>query len=246
MKILTWNVWVEEKIDNIFSLIEELQPDVLCLQEITRECDFNPDIQTGEYIAEKLGFDIYSPDSQTWTDWHKKAQSNAIISKFPIQRRRVEFMTDPFPGNPPDYWSEGRTYIECTLDVEGKVFTVGTTHLSFSPFFEQTDHRKDEANRLSSAISDNTKNYMLVGDFNSAPNSYTIEKISSSLNHCGPEMEQATWTTKPFDYGGFAEKELNWRLDYAFATPDLNILSSQIVETDYSDHLPILLEVQMP
>ena len=56
-------------------------------------------------------------------------------------------------------------------------------------------------------------------------------------------MTQATWTTKPFDYGGFAETELRWRLDYAFATPDLEITSAKIVETEYSDHLPILVEL---
>lgn len=242
MKLLSWNVWTREKIDNVFELITEVQPDILCLQEITREHEANPGIHTGEYLAKRLGYEVYSPDSQIWTNSYKIAQSNAVISKYPIRHSRLEYMTDPYPGNPTKYWNEGRTYIECELELDSSFITIGTTHLSFSPAFEQNDHRRDEADRLLNAVANNTKRFIFAGDLNSAPDSYTVSKLSSALQHCGPDMDEATWTTKTFEYGGFAESGLNWRLDYVFATPDVNVVSSKVINTEYSDHLPLLVE----
>jgi endonuclease/exonuclease/phosphatase (EEP) superfamily protein YafD len=54
-----------------------------------------------------------------------------------------------------------------------------------------------------------------------------------------------TWTTKPFDYGDFSEHGLNWLLDYVFAAADIKIVSSEIISTEYSDHLPILVTFEI-
>jgi endonuclease/exonuclease/phosphatase family metal-dependent hydrolase len=34
-------------------------------------------------------------------------------------------------------------------------------------------------------------------------------------------------------------------LDYIFASKDIKVASSEIVNTDYSDHLPILVELEI-
>ena len=43
---------------------------------------------------------------------------------------------------------------------------------------------------------------------------------------------------------GFEEKELRWRLDYVFASKNIKVLSSQIIPTEWSDHLPVLVECE--
>lgn len=86
-----------------------------------------------------------------------------------------------------------------------------------------------------------------MGDLNSTPDSYTITEILkiNTLKNPGPDFKRNTWTTKPFDYGGFRENKLNWRLDYAFLSRDLNLTNAEIVETDVSDHLPVLIEIEI-
>jgi len=68
--------------------------------------------------------------------------------------------------------------------------------------------------------------------------------LSKHLLHVGPDFKQNTWPTKPFDYHGFKENDLSWRLDYIFATKDVRVKKVEIINTQYSDHLPILLEVE--
>ena len=61
----------------------------------------------------------------------------------------------------------------------------------------------------------------------------------------GPDYHEKTWTTKPFSYNGFSENSLNWRLDFVFGTKDIKVISSEIIKTDLSDHLPILIKIEI-
>ena len=70
-----------------------------------------------------------------------------------------------------------------------------------------------------------------------------MQEIQKYLKNAGPDPSEKTWTTKPFSYKGFEASTLDWRLDYCFVTPDLQITSAEVVKTSYSDHLPILLEL---
>jgi endonuclease/exonuclease/phosphatase (EEP) superfamily protein YafD len=88
-------------------------------------------------------------------------------------------------------------------------------------------------------------NYVVTGDLNATPDSYLVPKIEKLLSHAGPKYEVKTWTTKPFSYNGFDETELNWRLDYVFATSDVCVVSSEVVPTEYSDHLPIITQLSV-
>jgi endonuclease/exonuclease/phosphatase family metal-dependent hydrolase len=71
-----------------------------------------------------------------------------------------------------------------------------------------------------------------------------MSQISRQWRDAGPAKDQNTWTTKPFSYGGFSANTRDWRIDYCFATPDIRVRSARIVETPYSDHLPILVDFE--
>jgi len=85
------------------------------------------------------------------------------------------------------------------------------------------------------------QSFIFTGDLNAAPDSFLINSINNlnNLKHLGPDFSEKTWTTKPFDKDGFAENELNWRLDYIFGTKNIVVEEIKIIETDVSDHLPI-------
>ena len=87
-------------------------------------------------------------------------------------------------------------------------------------------------------------NFIFTGDLNLSPNAKSIRLIEKELKHCGPDYKEPTWTTKPFSFMGFEETKLKWRLDYIFASKDVKIINSKIIKTRYSDHLPIILEIE--
>lgn len=244
VKILQWNLLRKENPDNIVQLIKELHPDIITAQELIKNKETN--IDWVKYIGDKLGFNSYFKEGDTWSPAknNKTSQGNAIFSKFPIKKTKFDYLTKPY-HNPPDANFEGRVYVETTLEINKKNLTIGTTHLSFSQKYIINEKRKKEVDSLISIIK-NKNNYIFAGDLNSSPDSYTIKELEKYFIHAGPDYKYPTWPTKPFDYHGqFKEDKLCWRLDYIFTTKDIKIIQSQIIKTEYSDHLPILLTIDL-
>lgn len=236
--VLQWNVLFAEKGDNILSLITEIGADVVCLQELTQNSAVNPNRNLPAEIA-ALGYQSFYKATDIQPDL---TIGNGIFSKFPQSNCRTTYVSRSDPDNT-DYPQYNRAYIEAVLDIEGDQLTVGTAHLSYTPNFKFFPGKVVESQRFVELIRTKESRYLLTGDFNATPDSSLISDLDKLLVSSGPDYNEATWTTKPFDMHGFAADTLDWRLDYIFATSDIDVLSSEVVSTDYSDHLPVLVKV---
>ncbi len=236
---MQWNVWFKEDPNNLVELIKEVKPDILCGQEFFQ--NFTQGIDTARYIAEKTGMHYYYQIAETWTDREEiDTQGNAIFSKYPILNPTFKYIRQP-TGNPKNASEEGRVYLEISIQQNNELITIGTTHLSYSPLFEITENRKKEVNNLVDILRTKKTNYFFTADLNSTPDSYTISEISKHLKNAGPDFSEKTWTTKPFEKQGFKTNALDWRLDYIFNTPDMDIKTAEVLQTSYSDHLPLVI-----
>lgn len=245
IKILQWNVWTKENPVNIANEILKINPDVVCAQEIKQ--NLNQGVDFLKTISEIIKYDSFYKEAVTWdrrTD--VTSQGNAIFSKYPIATSSCEFIR-PFKHNPANATKEGRVYIETEINFGSVQINVGTIHMPYSYKFRNTKVRKNEAGKLCEVLNKKDANYIFTGDLNSTPNSYTVKSIltKTNLKNAGPSFDQKTWTTKPFNYHGFVENNLNWRIDYAFTSKDIKVISSEIVKTKFSDHLPILTEIEI-
>lgn len=241
MRIVQWNIWFKERVDNVYRILSEINPDIACLQEITLDSQENPKINTAEYIAKKLNMNFYYKDSQKWKDGPRREQGNAILSKYPIMKSKYTYIQEQSKVNI-DASKEGRVYIESDIKIKNKILKVGTTHLTYSHIFEVTEMRKKEFENLLTSIKGNKESYILTGDLNIFPDSVFIKRLNKYFINSGPDFSIPTWTTKPFDKWGFKEDELRWRLDYVFSTNDIKIINSDIYNTEYSDHLPVIVD----
>ncbi len=246
LKFLQWNIWYKEDIHSVIELIKELDPDIICLQELAVNCVNNPGISnTAEYITEKTGLNYYFEEAQRWEgDEEMDAIGNGIFSKYPITNKFAKHVQQPTKDYS-DYAHEGRIYVECDIEIDSRILTVGTAHLSYTHKFIITNEKRKEVDNLLTIIAEKKKSYIFSGDLNSAPESYTVTEISKLLSSCGPNFSKNTWTTKPFEHKGFKADTLEWRLDYVFASKDLKCESSKIIKTDISDHLPILTTFEL-
>lgn len=245
LKILQWNILRNENPNNVISLIKKIGPDIICSQELIENKKTNTDV--AKYISEKLDFNYFFEEADTWSPPknNKTSQGNAIFSRFPIIKTRFVYLLPPH-HNPPDANYEGRVYVEAEVQIQNKLLIVGTTHLSFSPRFIITQRRKKETDSLIATLKNNKKLYIFSGDLNCSPTSYVIKQLQKYLVHAGPNYSEPTWTTKPFDYHGqFKENKLRWRLDYFFVSYDVRVIKSEIIKTEHSDHLPILLTIDL-
>lgn len=233
--MLQWNVWYQEDIQRVGTFLEHHPADIICLQELTRGYQARHS-DTLDYIAQSLGFNVHFQemgfDGKTWS------RANAIFSRFPIRTASAHWINEPLGSG--HYDDEYRSYIEATIDMGSRLITVGTTHMSYTNGFEGSARKDNETGTLISYLERNKRDFIFTGDINSPTQSATNEAISSVLRDAGPGHHDKTWTTKPFSYDGFSENDLNWRLDYIFSTPDITVLSSEVLQTPVSDHLPVL------
>lgn len=248
IKILQWNIWVKERIENIISELKRFDADILCLQELTQNYYRIPENgDTPKRIADELGFNYHYAVAQERTGERQRIQGNGIFTRFPIVKKYkaplIPFCKDTEGYR---YWQEGRVYVETEIDAGAeRPLTVGTTHLSYSPHLEVTEHRIPEFKRLTQEISYQDGQYIFSGDLNVAPNTPEVKRILSILENAGPPLDLPTWTTKRSDHHGWVVDSLSWRLDYIFKTADINVVSSEIPDTSASDHLPVIITIDI-
>ena len=243
IKIMTWNVLYKERIQNIRSLVKKIDPDIFCCQELTESKLFNKANIVKEISKDFLAH-YYEPTSIKGVKGEELNLGNGVFAKFPIIRRR-KFAVWQGDNTPLGNAEESRIYVEAPLKVDNKKLVVGTTHLSFAPYFKVEAGRKLEADRLLEEVKQHKSQYIITGDFNSTPDTYTIKKLEKLFKSAGPPHGEPTFTTIPFEYLGFKVTGLDWRIDYIFITPDIRVVSSKIVNTEFSDHLPIVAEIEI-
>lgn len=246
---LQWNILYTEKPSNIIKLLKELDPDIIALQELTANFAIHNGQDVAATIAHELGYNYFAkllpgtlPDSVNESG---EVFGSGIFTRFPITNKQFSIIKRHDPSVRGGYDNESKAYVELTVDADSKEVTIGTAHLSYTHRFINQPRKRQEADNLLKILDTKKNNYLFAGDLNSRPSSYTIKNISKILKHAGPKFELKTWTTKPFSYRGFEETKLDWRLDYVFTTPEIDVISSDIVDTDYSDHLPIMTKFRL-
>ncbi len=238
VRFLHWNILYEEKAENILSLVKDLKPDILCCQEIN---DTNNNLVS--MFAKKFAYYYFEPAIIIGATNEKLILGNAIFSRFPMANKRKVFLQNG-PNATSGNQHEERIYIEANLDCDGEELTVGTTHLSFTPQFAMTSDKKQQAKNLLEAIKGRQSRFVISGDFNSTPNTSLIKSLNEQFVSAGPPNSEPTFTTIPFSFLGFDVTGLDWRVDFIFTTKDMRVLKSEIVKTKFSDHLPILAELE--
>lgn len=238
ISVLQWNVWYQEKADSILKFLSTTNADIVCLQELTKTSSHNPYRNLPEEIKQ-LGYKssyVMTVDRPGWQ------MGNGIFSKFSVQSSREVFLRHEVAGDASPS-NESRAYIENLILAGDKRLTVGTAHLSFTPGFKLMPEKEIEAKHFLATIGDNHSGFIFTGDFNALPDSNLIRTLDNKFQHAGPDYEEPTWTTKPFDYMDFKADRLNWRLDYVYTTPDIKVTTAKTLATEVSDHLPILVEI---
>lgn len=239
IKILHWNIWFKEKVENILKFLNEIDADILLLQEVTKGCEHNENKDVVKILTEATGMNCNFALAHKYNG---HSQGNIILSKFPIISSDNFLIAEA--GEIYSYSTEARSCAASKVGLGSrKYLNLATTHSSYCHKFEDSE-KLGEAEKLADFFRGKDR-LVFSGDLNAIPGSDFIKIIEGELVHCGPDYEEATWTTKPFSYQGFEETELKWRLDYVFASSDVKVVDAKILDTKFSDHLPILVEVEI-
>lgn len=272
LRVMQWNVmgWdQDEERSNIESGGHALRPlmmdvvqsqdaDVLCFQEFFESKDTSVFGSNVINIA-KMGFPFHY-FVLAENEHSDNSSGVAIFSKYPI------IDTASFSLN---LNQKGEHLIYADIKVKNKTFRFFTTHLIpikfadwenqrqiseelygnagnsykriFSKLIRGYDLRYYQSELAGKKIAQSPYPVVICGDFNDVPNSSTYFNVKGNLQD--PFLKKGSWTGRTTRTSfGFLSPTL--RIDYILASRDFNVLQFQIMHIPYSDHYPLITDLQ--
>ena len=273
IRILTWNVrsWDEFMTRKggasghragMMEFVRQQQADILCFQEFFESHsprEFAPNIS---YIRQQLNYPYYyfSRDYRRYDGMYEAGV--IIFSRYPIVDTILLHYSHP------DGPRATESLIGADVEVAGARIRVFTTHLQ-SVLFRHKDfhdieiiknvddsilqasrsivkklriayrHRGDQAEAVRGQLDKSPYPAVICGDFNDIPNSYTYSKIRGGW--------QDAFIQKGFGIGRtYVNLSPTLRIDYILADPRLRVLQCRKFPLPYSDHNPVVADLEMP
>lgn len=272
LRVMQWNVSRLDQMNlkrpggtfrmPILDHIKKMDPDVLCMEEFLESNNPRELKQNIPYFTNtlKYPYHFFAPD-------HRRADGVyehgvIIFSRYPI----LDTLRIRYSG--PDSLKAAESLIHADIDVNGQRIRVFATHLQ-SLRFDGNDYTvirtlgqgEDDAMDKSRGILKKfrlayylrSKQAELVrrekdaspyptitcGDFNDVPNSFAYSRIKGNDNdaflQCGFGMGRT-----------FASLSPTLRIDYIFTAESMKVLQFKKTKLPYSDHYPLVADVQLP
>ena len=208
-------------IEEIAQVIENNNPDIVALQEVSRGWVVSGRLDMLEWLSQRLQMPyVFEPTADPL--W-----GNAILSRYPILAYSKEELP---PGNLPLQ----RGFIVALIDIGGnerlKVIATHFHHLEGDTDIRQTQAKTiiDFTNRIGN------NRIVLLGDLNAQPSDPEIRILWQ-----GRLMDAATTMDPALAYT-FASDNPYQRIDYIFTSYDLRAIDVQVPLSTASDHLPVV------
>lgn len=244
MKLLQLNVWWGGKLEkNILKLLQDEQPDILCLQEAVSFPDKDAGLfLTIEQMQQQLNMPhvVFAP-MFTFNLMHGQAGfGNCIISRLPITNQNVVYTNlqhiVDFDFNKHDY--NVRNFIDTTIDIDGHACHVLTHH-----GYHVHEHKNgNEATMrqmqlLTDYVGTLEGPVILTGDFNLAPQSVSLQPLNNCLENLSA-THHLTTTRSQLTH----KQEV---CDYVFVNDRVKVQSFGTSDALVSDHQALLLEFSL-
>ncbi|MGI4729177.1 MAG: endonuclease/exonuclease/phosphatase family protein [Janthinobacterium lividum] len=256
LRLMTYNVHSFQGVGNgakptrtqILQLINEQQPDVLCIPEFFSR-------KKGEFaMVDSLKKTLNTPYFYRFTvdDVNYDGNGLAAFSKFPIINKGIISFGDQNSTN------------QCIfIDIKkaNRIVRVYAVHLQSIRFMPEDYEVIDSAAKakessmhsyrrilakLKSAFLKRSEQVYLVknhaakspypfiiaGDFNDTPASFAVNKMASGLKNAFREKGTGFCTTYNGDFP-------NFQIDYILAHPDFNVITYKVFKKKLSDHYPV-------
>jgi endonuclease/exonuclease/phosphatase family metal-dependent hydrolase len=243
LKVISWNIWGGRNRQEVIDYLKLQNADIIALQEITiREKNGHQENDV-EIIAKELGYHFYFSKAFT-TDRHFPSYSigNALLSKSPIHSSQTHILSD-LSTYEKNSTTEPRIAVECVYLINNIPLHVYCVHLGYSETLLATPLQEIQLEKILSVIPNSAA--ILMGDFNSIPESTIIKKVQTKLVHTDKNLERITWTNFKQTISNNPEENPKYRIDYIFTTNDLKTTATEIGESEASDHFPVIANIQM-
>ncbi|MCD4669161.1 MAG: endonuclease/exonuclease/phosphatase family protein [Actinomycetia bacterium] len=212
-----------QDLESIARIIESSDAEIISLQEVSRGWLINGSADSMYWLSERLNMEyIFMPASDLiW--------GNAVLSKYPMKLIKSGYL-------PSQGVALQRSYLLVEVEVrKNKKLNILCTHLHHledggSVREKQVEALIDEWGGL--------ENTMIMGDFNAVPEEAEIAMLYDEglqdVHKIAGSGSGLTWV----------HYEPYRRIDYIWATPDLEVFDCYNIYSTASDHLPVVASVK--
>lgn len=214
-------------IDSIAGVIRKENPDLVALQEVDVFTERSgKSLHQARELANLLDMNYYFFKA---LDYQGGLYGNAVLSRFPI----LDSLHIDLPSLP-DIDAEDRNWTGVKVEVDGRKFWFGSTHLDF--------HRGGNNLHQSKTLLKNLESIdiplVIGGDFNRTDTSESIALFDQQfLRTCTTDCPNTIPVTNP-----------NKTIDFLMFRPKdgFQIISHKVIDEQYaSDHLPVVAELKI-
>lgn len=252
MKIIQINAWSSKLHHQLLNLIEEQNPDIVCLQEIYSsniKIGIEKDAYTAyETLKNKLGYGYFSA---TWSfDYlgQKVDYGNAIVSKLPIKNPKTAFTNGIYSNLtksiPPNFLNI-RNVQSCEIYPQNKKLVIVNHHgyheLNSNGSQKSIDSMKQVIKHIKT-INPSNSPLLFCGDLNLNPTSKPIELLESSFEFNNLVKESAVSSTLS---DLFRISNLAVVCDYIFASDKIKVNKFLVSPKIVSDHKALVLDFEL-
>lgn len=239
IKLISLNIERSNHLGTVLSFLEKQKPDVFCAQEISENdlTRFATTLGGAEFI--------FAPALRHMETQGNPTVGEAIFSRLRVVHKDVRYYVgnaDDIPKlRPSEMEEKGIAPMNCALvtmavEKDGSLFTVGTTHFTWSPNGEATVEQRINMREFLGIV-DMYKDIVFTGDFNTPRGGEIFSMLANKYKDNVP----ARYTTS-IDGNLHRAGQLNFMVDGLFSTPGYTVSNVEMA-CGLSDHCALVAEI---
>jgi len=228
LRVLTYNIRHckgldgRVSLDRVASVIRSSGADLAALQEVDSfSCRSGLRRQAYVLGRELVMWSVYGPTRRTL---RLPRFGNAILGK----RRLLEAVQHRLPGE-----GEPRSLLGVKVESDRVELALFNTHLGLT-----VRSRGEQIARIVEVLQGASGPFVLCGDFNCRPHAPELAPLYALAQDAAAVLGREAPT---FPAGG-----PKVRIDYIFVSPHWSVRGIEVLESDASDHLPVMAELVVP
>jgi endonuclease/exonuclease/phosphatase family metal-dependent hydrolase len=233
LRVMSYNIHHGEGLDKrvdlerIAKLIIDAKADIVGLQEVDRGCERTQKRDLPAELAKLTGMRVVFEKN---IPYQGGEYGNAVLSRFPVKTSKNTHYKMLREG-------EQRGVLQVLLDVRGSAVLFINTHIDYRPDDSERLLNADELKAIVAAAGKTP--VVLVGDFNSTPESRTIAKVKAFLTDTWEVVGKGPGLTIPV-------RKPAKRIDYVWISKEsIEPVKMEVLQSEASDHLPVVAELRL-
>ena len=222
---------VAERVRRIGQFIKEQKPDIVFLQEVVMESGLDS-VNQILLLAETTGMHAwaYGEDVNQGMPFYRFISGNAILSRWPLEVLTNQPMAVSRSFFQVGMWTQRTLWCKTSIGEQEILFA--SIHLIGSK--GGPEQRSMQMRQILDFAG--SRPAILAGDFNAVPSSEAIRmaiesgRLSTKLD--GPPTSSSYRPTRT--------------IDHIFAPAEWELIEHKVIQTDLSDHLPVLSTYRIP